>query len=349
MRLNHTLLTLALLIAPLISQGSFISPQQAYGNTSATPIDHMFTQPMTRTQQADDYFLGRPGQMVTSMSLRGGRNNLDATARSGFVQIDMGVPLPSNMALTFFDQNYKPGTRTNVFPRTQVNLPDLRAPTGNNPPPFNVNFTLATPFAHGGTDWLMWDLMTDGTTGGLQKYKIDNFSGLLPSITYGLEGTSGTGCIGSSNKAFLHAARVYSYPDVVMTWSGYWGPLSSVVFGFAGVSDPNIDIGLCKNLRTDATVFLGANTTNIRGSSSGRAVFPWSSAYAGVKVYSQLYYDKSGSAVLSNQAWFTMPLVPGSSRSPRVNGWQIWSSRDHGPKSMTAVDNDIIPVLYGTN
>ena len=347
MLLRNLPVLLPLLAAPALSQGTFLSPPHAYGDTANWIASYSFSTPKTRTQQADGHLVGSSVAMIRSMSFRGTQTNPFATARTTEVRIDMGYAVPT-MGIQF-DANYKPGSRTTVFPLKKVNLPDLTSPA-STPPPFNVSFLFTSQFAYNKSDWLLWDVMTEKGSGG-GSYRFEAFIG-LPTRTNGLASQSGTGCVGSNNSSYLHSSRfIASGNSLSFIWeSGGIPAFNPIAVGYAGVSDPNLNIGLCANLRTDALIPLGwASHRNNSGGTYETETVPWSAAYAGERFYTQMFYYEGGSIVLSNGASCTVPLIPGQSPSVSPSATRIYSVSGHGPNADAPVKKRAIPVLFGTN
>lgn len=323
----------ALLAAPLASQASYVSPPHAVGVEGNSSSGVTFTNASTRTMQADANLQNAKLPILRSMSFR--RNagaQTTATSRMVDVQIDMGFK-----AATFtntFDSNYAAMTRRTVFTKKNISLPDWTAapPT---PADFDLTIKFDTPFVNDVTKTVLWDVMCTNNTGG-GTYSMDWMSA-APSITRGERPSElGTGCT-TPNGTFAFTFTTEADATNITLRYGFTNAASSTpALAIVGSMDPNVNAGLCANLRADLLFLIPIGASDASGTLSVNSQIPWSASLAGLQLFAQgLSVDPSQTGLpiaLSNGIRTTTPyVIGGTTASTAFKIDRLWTNSGQGP------------------
>jgi len=329
----------------LLAQRFIVSPPQAVNVEGTSSSGLLFSYATTRQQQVDSNLIGQKVALIKSLAFRqsNSHSRTGAVSRTIELQIDMGYGVASPS--TTYDNNYKANTRKTVFTKQNVSLPDWTKATPV-PAPFSLKFSLSNLFVYSNKESLVWDLIVtkNSSTG---QYYVD----WLPSAPAITKGTTpqvlGTGCTRGS-ATFTHTTNFTAdSTNLMLSWGASNAPPQTPVLAAVGLSDPNLNLGWCTNLRTDALLFLPVTSSNASGSVTGSLSTPWVDAFAGILIYSQVAANDPGppaGITLSNGLVSSTPFARGGGGGAALKVYGLYNFQALGPTGTTYIN--AIPVEY---
>ncbi|MCA8971180.1 MAG: hypothetical protein KDC95_15420 [Planctomycetes bacterium] len=331
----------------LFAQQTLVSPPHAVGVEGNSSSGVTFTNPTTRTMQSDGNLVTAGMPLLRSIAFR--RNSgaqASATSRTVDVQIDMGYS-----ATTFtntFASNYETGTQTTVFTNKNITLPDWTAapPT---PADFDLTIKFDKPFINDGKRIPIWDITCQNNSGLSASYSMDWFSS-VPTATKGERPESlGTGCK-TANGTFTYTFETEADATTLSVLYAFTGAASNApCVALIGGTDPNLNIGLCANLRSDLTFVLPLGASDATGTFGIKAPIPWAASLAGLKLISQgICLDATQPGLpfaLSNGVKTTTPYVVGGGGATTLFKIdRVWTNTGTGPTG--TLSTTCAPVLW---
>lgn len=330
---SSIVLTTLCLGSSLLAQ-QLVSPPHAVGVEGNGTSSVTFTNATTRTMQSDGNLVNSGLSLLRSISFRRNQGaQASATSRTIDVQIDMGYRVAT--FTNTFASNYETGTQTTVFTNKNVTLPDWTAapPT---PADFDLTFKFDKPFINDGKRIPVWDLTCQNSSSPGSAYNMDWFSA-VPTATKGERPESlGTGCK-TANGTFTYTFETEADATTLSVLYAFIGAASNApCVALIGGTDPNLNIGLCTNLRSDLTFVLPLGASDATGTFGLKAPIPWGAALAGLKLISQgICLDATQPGLpfaLSNGVETTTPYVIGGGGATTLfKVDRLWTSSGTGP------------------
>lgn len=330
----------------LLGQKYLVSPPHAVNVEGTSSSGLMFSYPLSRQQQVDSNPIGQQFVLVQGIAYRqsNSHSRTGAVARTIEVQIDMGFGIAN--PTTTYDNNYKANTRKTVLPKQSVNLPDWTGATPT-PAPFSLTFPFKTLFVYSNKESLIWDIMvTKNSSSG--QYYIDWFPS-APNVTKGTTPqVLGKGCA-TKNGAFTHTTNFTAdTTNLNLAWGATNAPSQAPVIAALGLNNPNLNIGWCDNLHTDALVLLPRTTANSVGTVTGTLQLPWQSTFAGIMLYSQVVATDTSQPTgltLTNGLMGSTPFAKGGGGGAALKVYGLY--RFQAPFDGTGIQYiNAIPVQY---
>ncbi|HMQ21138.1 MAG TPA: hypothetical protein PKE00_01530 [Planctomycetota bacterium] len=348
--MRQTALFAATLAALTVSAGAqqLVTPPHAVGLEGNSSSGITFTNAATRTMQSDGNLVGSGLRLLRSMTFR--RNGSDlalSIARTVDVQIDMGYSVAT--FTNTFDNNFEANTKTTVFSLKQVSLPDWTVAPPTPPADFDLTIKFDTPFVNDNVRTPIFDILCSNNSQPGSTYRMDWFS-TVPTLTKGERPEAlGTGCT-TANGVFTYTFETQADATNMSVLYAFRGAASNApCVAMIGGTDPNVNIGLCTNLRSDLTFVLPLGVSDGTGTFGLNAPIPWSSGLAGLRLISQGFcLDATQPGLpfaLSNGVSTTTPYVVGGGGATaifKIN--RLFTSTGQGPTGTLATT--CIPVLW---
>ena len=320
--------TLLLSCSPLLAQA--VTSPIGLDTTEGNNAFNHFTG-SRRFLSVDNSHSGSP-LVIRQLAFRrnGGVTQTSAGPRTFDLTMDLGEANFGELDATY-DNNYLPGTRTNVFPQAQVNFPDWN-PNLGAPAPFDFTVPLSTPWVYTGVNALVIDFIhqNNSSTGGVSVDR--DYAGQI-SGTAGV--ALGTGCTVSgavgtfSHTAFLYNLNGQPTPNWGMRLrvAGTNAAPNSAVLLFVDYQDPNITGVLCADLHA-LPLILFVLSTNAAGAVTDHYYgFGYDASLVGAQFYTQLAtidpFQPNFPVALSNGRQITMPAGT-SGRHNACYGWNTY-------------------------
>jgi len=338
--------TFSLLAGGLCAQSYFTSPAGLLTTEGSSNHNYiLFRYNQMRWQQIDSTSVGTAYGNISGIAWRRdatGATNSAYAART----VDMVVLLADGVGVgevgTDYDNNYL-GTPTAVVgtignPRT-VNLPDWTQQPPSAPAPFDAVVAFDQTWSYSGVNNLLWEVRGDNNSQVGTNYQND-FEATAGSFSSSSTGTAtGTGCTATNRtSAFAISTTFYNYAtSMEIRYSCTNAEPSMPVFAFLGFADPNLNIGLCANLRTSAEVSLPLGVSSSTGSvASMYFPIPYVAQLIGTPTFSQLACPDAGFSppvILSSGRMVAMPADPSLPSVARVYQYTVngTSLVDSGP------------------
>jgi hypothetical protein len=306
----------------LTAQASHTVSPRAY---AAIPGNSWETLPLGirtgRVQQIHGDLRSTPG-MFRGLAFRRAALNSGGAPRTltcTLLLADAAASLPS----ATFAANYA-GAPVVVRPRGTIDLPDWRGSQGS-PEPWTALLPFATPFAHRGTNDLLWELQIHASTDPLAYAADAAYDHQLGRFT-----SHGLGC--QATGQFLR----FSFGGLVhttnhdrtlrLTLQARFGPANAAAAVLAGVQNPALVVpGLCERLFVQPVWIFPVRTDAAGAIEAGIVAVPYATGWIGATLFAQaLALDPARAGLPFVLSIATESSVPPLSTLPPAPVHRVW-------------------------